>query len=39
MTFAKIRLGFGAAVAATLIAGAALAQDGITGLAVVGAPA
>ncbi|MBW6505217.1 MAG: cytochrome c oxidase subunit II [Rhodobacteraceae bacterium] len=38
MTFAKIRLGFGAAMAATLSAGVALAQDGITGLAVVGRP-
>ncbi|PKP68998.1 MAG: cytochrome c oxidase subunit II [Alphaproteobacteria bacterium HGW-Alphaproteobacteria-4] len=38
MTFAKIRLGFGAAMTATLMAGAALAQDGITGLAVVGRP-
>ncbi len=36
MIFAKIRLGFGAAMTATLAAGAAFAQDGITGLAVVG---
>jgi len=38
MNFAKIRLGFGAFIGATFAAGVALAQDGITGLPVIGRP-
>ncbi|GAB4387283.1 cytochrome c oxidase subunit II [Albidovulum sp.] len=38
MRFAKLLSGLGAAVTSTLVAGAALAQDGITGLEIVGRP-
>jgi cytochrome c oxidase subunit 2 len=38
MTFAEIRLGFGAFIGTTFAATAAFAQDGITGLPVIGRP-
>lgn len=38
MNSANIRLGAGAVILSTLLAGAAFAQDGITGLATVGKP-
>jgi cytochrome c oxidase subunit 2 len=38
MKSAAIRLGFGAAIMSSLLAGMAYAQDGITGLATVGKP-
>ncbi|MDP2738480.1 MAG: cytochrome c oxidase subunit II [Pseudorhodobacter sp.] len=38
MKSAAIRLGFGAAIMSSLLAGMAYAQDGITGLAAVGKP-
>ncbi|MGB7261533.1 MAG: cytochrome c oxidase subunit II [Albidovulum sp.] len=38
MRFATILSGLGAATTSTFLAGAALAQDGITGLEIVGAP-
>src|SRR5690606_19103244 len=38
MRFATILSGLGATLSSSLIAGAAVAQDGITGLEIVGAP-